>query len=375
MNEILKKLFFFLSVFVIFNILLMNPSVSFADRMKDIKKELINKKAAHKKLSRKSYKIHKEMSSLKKNLISISKNIQKSEYSLIKTEKHLKDLKNKKITYIENIYRDNQAMGGFIAAAKKYSSTPAISILAQDDPIKAARAFTIIKAVMPNIQKQSAYLKAQLREIQKIEANIKKQLKIKISQNKRYNKEEKKLRVLLTERENIYKKTEARRSVDEKAMAKLVKESRSIEDLMKNLKSKAKHSSVEIANYSLAANKFPVKGRIYTAFGKRNELGAISKGISFITRSKAKIIIPMAGTVKFAGPFQHYKNLLIVEHAGGYHSLITGMSKINTVVGAHLLSGEPVGIAKAINAPKIYYELRHNGKPINPKKLLLAQNK
>ncbi|MEZ0226592.1 MAG: peptidoglycan DD-metalloendopeptidase family protein, partial [Alphaproteobacteria bacterium] len=74
--------------------------------------------------------------------------------------------------------------------------------------------------------------------------------------------------------------------------------------------------------------------------------------------------------------FQKYRQILIVEHAGGYHSLIAGLGRIDTVVGATLAAGEPVGIAeKSDDGARIYYELRQNGAPVNPRKLLVAQKK
>ena len=85
---------------------------------------------------------------------------------------------------------------------------------------------------------------------------------------------------------------------------------------------------------------------------------------------------PLAGTVKFAGTFQKYKQILIVEHEGGYHSLIAGLGRIDTVVGATLFAGEPVGIAETAGTEaRIYYELRQDGEPVNPRKLLVAQKK
>jgi septal ring factor EnvC (AmiA/AmiB activator) len=79
--------------------------------------------------------------------------------------------------------------------------------------------------------------------------------------------------------------------------------------------------------------------------------------------------------VVFAGPFRAYGLLLIIEHSGGYHTLLAGLSRIDATVGQRLLSGEPVGIMDpaADASPSLYVELRRNGQPINPLPWLAAR--
>ena len=59
------------------------------------------------------------------------------------------------------------------------------------------------------------------------------------------------------------------------------------------------------------------------------------------------IVAPCDGTVAFAGPFRGYGQLLIIEHSEGYHTLLAGMGRIDAVVGARVLAGEPVGVDPA----------------------------
>ncbi|MCM2344462.1 MAG: peptidoglycan DD-metalloendopeptidase family protein, partial [Alphaproteobacteria bacterium] len=58
------------------------------------------------------------------------------------------------------------------------------------------------------------------------------------------------------------------------------------------------------------------------------------------------------------------------EHDSGYHSLIAGMAKANVGIGQELKTGDPLGFmpsSSSQDAPStLYYELRHNGEPIDP---------
>jgi septal ring factor EnvC (AmiA/AmiB activator) len=119
----------------------------------------------------------------------------------------------------------------------------------------------------------------------------------------------------------------------------------------------------------------PAVGKITGQYGEPTSSGISRRGIDIETRPGAQVIAPNDGKVVFAGPFRAYGLLLIIEHSEGYHTLLAGLSRIDTSVGQRLLSGEPVGIMDpaADAAPSLYVELRRNGQPINPLPWLAAR--
>jgi len=107
----------------------------------------------------------------------------------------------------------------------------------------------------------------------------------------------------------------------------------------------------------------------------RPEAGLTSKGISIATVEGAQVVAPYAGRVVYAGAFRGYGQLLIIEHGEGYHSLMAGLTRIDSVIGQWVLAGEPIGVmgrAESEN-PSLYVELRRNGRPINPLPWLAAR--
>jgi len=346
----------------------------------DITSELSKKEDAHKKLALKTKSLNTEIQSLRKDLVSVSKDLQMREANLIETEKNLKDLREKKQEYIEKIYKENQSMGGMVSAARKYSRNPTLAILANESPLQVARSMSIIKTIIPTINEKSNYLKEQLAELNEVETKISNELASHKSQKDKLDSEVKQLTSLVEKRKELYYETTKETKEYEAEIARLRKESKNIEELMLNLKTKVQRKPQIVADIDIspsADGKFmPVSGIIYTKFGDTDDMGAESKGITFTTLSGARVITPMSGTVKFAGPFQGHRSLLIIEHPNGYHSLISGLDRIDTMVGATLIAGEPVGVTSTeLQAPKIYYELRKGGKPINPQTVLVANLK
>lgn len=110
---------------------------------------------------------------------------------------------------------------------------------------------------------------------------------------------------------------------------------------------------------------FPATGLLVRRYGESDDLGIASKGLTIETRPGAQVLAPFDGRVLFAGRFRGYGQILIIEHGGGYHSLLAGLGRVEQSIGQWLVAGEPVGVM-GDGKPRLYLELRHDGQPINP---------
>ncbi len=108
----------------------------------------------------------------------------------------------------------------------------------------------------------------------------------------------------------------------------------------------------------------PVTGRIVTGFGAPQGAG-LSPGITLAPRGNAQVVAPGAGRVAFAGPYRGYGQIVIIEHVGGWTSLVTGLARIDANVGDQVLAGAPIGVAGP-GRPTISLELRKDGEALNP---------
>lgn len=90
-----------------------------------------------------------------------------------------------------------------------------------------------------------------------------------------------------------------------------------------------------------------------------------NRGVTLLARPGALVVAPAAGQVAFAGPFRGYGAIVIVEHGGGWISLVTGLQTVRVAVGQALVAGSPLGQAPAGN-PRIGLELRRDGQRVNP---------
>lgn len=108
----------------------------------------------------------------------------------------------------------------------------------------------------------------------------------------------------------------------------------------------------------------PVSGRVVTGFAEASAAGP-AQGLSIAPLPSAQIVAPAAGRVAFAGSYRGYGQIVIVEHPGGWTSLVTGLGRIDAAVGDRVVQGSPLGIAAPAN-PLVGVELRKDGVPVNP---------
>ncbi|MBN8816157.1 MAG: M23 family metallopeptidase [Sphingomonas sp.] len=112
--------------------------------------------------------------------------------------------------------------------------------------------------------------------------------------------------------------------------------------------------------------KLPVAGKLVTGFGEISDAGVTSRGLTFAVASEAEVIAPAAGKVVYAGPFRGYGNVVIIDHRGGWTTLISGLGtmavKLNDPVG----QGARIGTAQPGDDRRITVELRRKGRAVDP---------
>jgi septal ring factor EnvC (AmiA/AmiB activator) len=112
----------------------------------------------------------------------------------------------------------------------------------------------------------------------------------------------------------------------------------------------------------------PVSGRIVTGFGDASA-GARAVGVTLAPAAGAQIVAPAAGRVAFAGDYRGYGRIVIIDHNGGWTSLITNLGRLDVAVAARVVQGSPLGLAGP-GRPTVTIELRKDGAPVNPLALI-----
>ena len=118
------------------------------------------------------------------------------------------------------------------------------------------------------------------------------------------------------------------------------------------------------AELTQGAYRLPVVGRIVAGLGEVNDSGVRSRGVTIAARPGGQVVAPAPGRVGFAGDYRGYGKIVIIDHGGGWVSLLTGMIALSVGVGDTLDAGAPVGRAGSDDS-RITVELRRAGRPVD----------
>jgi septal ring factor EnvC (AmiA/AmiB activator) len=119
-----------------------------------------------------------------------------------------------------------------------------------------------------------------------------------------------------------------------------------------------------------APYRLPVTGRLVAGFGEVSDAGVRSRGLTLVTAAGAAAVAPAAGRVAFAGAFRGYGTIVILDHGGGWTSLISGLGTTPLAVGEQVAQGARIGTAATTDAPRVTIELRRRDRPIDMTALL-----
>lgn len=128
----------------------------------------------------------------------------------------------------------------------------------------------------------------------------------------------------------------------------------------------------ELKGLSKLKNKlrWPAVGRLAHKFGTKKQGYLRWKGVHINARLGNSVKTIHNGTVLFADWLKGYGLVVVIDHGDGYMSLYGHNQALLKGVGDRVEIGEPialVGQSGGQSQAGVYFEIRHKGKPVNPK--------
>lgn len=114
---------------------------------------------------------------------------------------------------------------------------------------------------------------------------------------------------------------------------------------------------------------YPVKGDIQGRFGAQRPDGGVWRGIILRAAPGTEVHAVAAGRVVYAHWLSGFGNILIIDHGHKYLSVYAYNQSLLRQVGDIVATGDVIARVGATGGqvePGLYFELRHEGAPINP---------
>jgi murein hydrolase activator len=372
-------------------------------KLEAVQKDLDKTREQRAGLDRAARKAATELQSIKRRGVALARKMHRHSTDAGSLETRLEELEHQERIKSAKLVRRRTQLASTLAALQRLARMPAVTLIAVPQSTdKTIRSAILLRAAVPELQRDAAELGNDLRTLTALRDRIGID-KTSLAESLQYlENERKKLAALTADKLTLLKSMQSAERTAAQKTARLSARAGTLKELLERLTTSPQSQSQlqsraprlpelqpppppntpapklalsrpiprppAAAPVTIARGALPAPGKVITAFGQKMPNGTLSKGISIITRPAAPVVAPVAGKVVFAGRFRGYGNLVILELSDRGHALISGMSDISAQIGDKLLVGEPLGeMTPSTNAaPKLYFELRKRGRPINP---------
>lgn len=364
------------------------------EKLEEIEAEIEAGRRQQDILERQSQRARQQVDALSANLIESARAIQLAEGNVSRLEVRIRDLEAETVSKRDALLSNNENIVELIAAIERLSKRSAVlTLLKPDDALTTARSTGLMASLVPLIDERAATLRTDLEILAKIQTDLSNERFSLKNELQSLTNNQDRLAILLDERKAEAGQANQRARQLERELREFAAEARSLRDLIAKLEQQAANQralatrrdrpeAIERPFSSLGRALGELKGQLpYPAIGPivqrfgAQDGATTAKGIRIRARDGAQVISPYDGSVVYAGPFRNYGLLLIIDHGGGYHSLLAGFETLQSAVGQWVLMGEPVGTMPDGSAEgSLYLELRRGGQAINPLPWLQRQS-
>lgn len=332
-----------------------------------------------------------EADRLKKRSAALAARIQSAEADISAGEARVALVTRRLSAQRARLAEQQQPLLELAAALQQLSRQPPVSVLAQPGSLTdMVHARAVIDAAMPVIERRTAGVRRELTTLDSVRRQ--QAIALKALSTSKAQLAQRRDALTRLENEGRLRSRELMSSAQleaDRALG-LGEKARDIVDLMDSLEADSAvraelvqlagplprprnpESSITGAGPSVAAEaelapgayRLPVVGRIVAGLGEVNESGVRSRGVTIAARPGGQVVAPAPGRVSFAGDYRGYGKIVIIDHGGGWVSLLTGMIALSAGVGDTLDAGAPVGRAGSDDS-RITVELRRAGRPVD----------
>jgi len=352
---------------------------STVDQYNALRQEIDKKRPAAENAKRTSDLLNGEAADLRKRLNDTTARVQGLEDEKGRIDAELARLVPQEQAMAATFVRDRAQVAKLLAVLERLQSDmPPVIALKADDALSAARGAMVLGGTLPRIYQAAAELSERLKALRATEVELTRKRADGARVAAQLDKARSELDQLLAIKSQEADEASAQYSDLEARLDAAATEAESLKSLLDKVAALRIRPSgqgivvVSAVNAQMegplrrGAIVRPVAGTV-VAGGSDGMGGARAPGLTFTTPSGAGVVAPSDGEVLFAGSYHKTGKVLILEMRGGYDLVLAGLESVDVRPGDELLAGEPVGaMPRAGAGTKLYFELRQNGKGVNP---------
>lgn len=369
-------------------------------RLNDVERQLEQTRQQQQNLAKQAQDLAGQVQTLRDDAVRAAAGAQQHEAALDKLDRKLADLTAKQQAEAAELQGKRRAEAHVLMALVQLARDPPTALaLAPMPPVDVVRGGLLLGRAVPPLAARAHALGDAIAQLEAVRTQIVAAEAEHRTEGESLAHDQAQIAALIARKQTLQQQTQTGLDENSRRQATLAAKASSLRDLIARLEADRRAAEQRATPRSTVGTKAPLavtaatptrpaagassgirpiaqaKGRLavpatgllISRFGEAQPGGTTSKGLTFETRPGAQVVAPFDGRVVYAGPFKGYGRILIIDHGGGYYSVLAGLDRIEQSVGQWLAAGEPVGVMPQTGSrPRLYLELRDNGQSINP---------
>ena len=362
--------------------LLISPPPSYGQdnvesELKALDREVANEKQRLEKQRKKQQRAQKELNKNKREINRLNKNLESLGDKEARLRKEIKRIETREIKLKSKLKQHETRLNEILKQSYINGITPDNVLSGAEKQNQQARVVYLRKIsiaraeLINNIQNQLDELKSLKKNKLKLNAELRKTKKNKSKQKSRVEKKRRQNTSTINKTSSLIKQSEKAIRDNQKRINALFSK------LQKQRSNDLKNTDLPNANHSakpfksLRGNlRLPTIGKITAKFNQNRPGSDVPwEGVFISSKLGEKVKAVANGRVVYSDWLRGFGNLIILDHGGGYYSLYGNNESIWVTEGDNVIAGDRLGTVGNSGGHKqdgVYFEIRFNGRPIDP---------
>ena len=346
-------------------------------RIEQLRRQLENKQNSKSEQARKLRQVEKRIGKL-------ARDMRNTRQAIRKQQKRLDQLQEQKRDLQQSMAEHRRQLAEYIRNAYRQGRNEQLKLLfSQSDPTRLQRNLAYYRYLGRQRERLIDQSKRDFEVLKQHEARIAEARQALQQELDRQRKQKQRLDRDREQRRRILAELDRELTRKGRKLAQLEENARNLRQLIDSLGrllEKAPATTRPQQKFSKLRGKlsWPVKGKVRKLFGKRKPPSNLRwQGVLIQAPPGNNVRAVARGRVAFADWLRGYGNLIIIDHGDGYLSLYGHNEALFKQTGEWVEPGDiigSIGDSGGQQKPALYFEIRRNGKPLNPSRWCRSRN-
>ena len=341
-----------------------------------LKKDIESLQSNLKTKQRQQSKAVTQLRNAEKQIATATKILRSTNRQLVKKDQELRKLRRQQKNLDQSKQQQKKALAAqiksaFVSGRQEYLKM----LLNQEDPEALGRMLVYYDYMNKARTEKVAKLQQTLKDLENIDKAIQQEI-IDLNVLKKSKEEEtERLRKLKSKRKKLVDALAKEIKSKTAKLSELQINAKELQDLIDSVR-----EALDKIDFTQPLNglrslkgklRWPTSGKTTRKYGSRLAEGLKSNGIVIGTSEGNAVNAVHHGRIVYADWLRGFGLLVIIDHGEGYMSLYGYNQALYKQVGDYVEAGEAiatVGQSGGQQIPGLYFELRHQGKPFNPRR-------